>query len=77
MENLTYEELAIVSDCILFRINKMYRDRDTFTCYPETLENIDDAIIKLRKLNDKVCSMMKQQGKKKTSKLDLLQRNRK
>lgn len=75
MEKLTYEELAVISDCILFRINEMYRDRDTFACYLETLENIDNSIMKLRKLNDKVCFMMK--NKKKLSKLDLLQRNRK
>ena len=59
MENITYKELAVISDCILFRINEMYRDRDTFACYLETLKNIDDNIVKLRKLNDKVCSMMK------------------
>ena len=59
MEKFTHEELIVISDCILFRINEMYRDRDVFSCYPETLDNIDDAIIKLKKLNDKVCSMMK------------------
>lgn len=59
MEKLTYEEIAVISDCILLRINEMYRERDVFSCYPETLGNIDDAIIKLKKLNDKVCSIMK------------------
>ena len=59
MEKLTYEEIAVISDCILLRINEMYRERDVFSCYPETLGNIDNSIMKLRKLNDKVCSMMK------------------
>ena len=59
MKKLTYEELAIISDCILYRINEMYRIRETFSCYSETLGNIDDAIIKIKKLNDKVCSIMK------------------
>lgn len=60
MKKLTYEELAIISDCILYRINEMYRIRETFSCYSETLENIDDAIMKLRELNNKISFIMEQ-----------------
>lgn len=77
MENITYEELEVISDCILFRINKMLKNYDVFTCDLKMLESISDSVSKLRKLNDKVCSVMKQEEKKKLSKLDLLQRNRK
>lgn len=77
MENFTHEELIVISDCILFRINKMLKNQDVFTCDLKMLESISDSITKLRELNDKVCSLMKQEEKKKLSKLDLLQRNRK
>lgn len=75
MEKLTLEELMVISDCILFRINEMYRNQGAFSCYLETSDSIRDGVKKLRKLNDKVFSMMKQEEKKKLSKLDLLRRN--
>lgn len=58
MIELTYEDLSILSECVLYRINEMYKARASFSGFPDTLGKIDDDIEKLRKLNIKIVQIM-------------------
>ena len=58
MNELTYYDLSILSECVLYRINEMYKARASFSGFPDTLEKIDADIEKLRKLNAKIAHIM-------------------
>lgn len=64
MIELTYEDLSILSECVLYRINEMYKARASFSGFPDTLGKIDDDIEKLRKLNIKIVQIMTKKHQK-------------
>lgn len=58
MIELTYEDLKVMSDCVLHRMNEMHKARASFSGFPDTLKKIDADIEKLRKLNAKIAHIM-------------------
>lgn len=58
MIELIYEDLSILSECVLYRINEMYKARASFLGFPDTLGKIDGDIKKLQRINIKIAHIM-------------------
>lgn len=58
MIKLTYEDLKIMSDCVMYRMNEMYKAKSSFLGCPDTLGKIDDDIKKLQRINIKIAHIM-------------------
>ena len=58
MIELTYEDLKIMSDCVMYRMNEMYKAKSSFLGCPDTLGKIDDDIKKLQRINIKIAHIM-------------------
>ena len=55
---LSKEELEILSDCIIFRMEKMLESKKSFSGFVDALSEMDDCIKKLKDINNKICEGM-------------------
>ena len=55
---LSKEELGILSDCIIFRMEKMLESKKSFSGFGDALSEMDDCIKKLKDINNKICEGM-------------------
>ena len=51
-------ELAIISDCLISRIQAISDSKGLYADFPAAYAEIDAAIKELQRLNQKICDMM-------------------
>lgn len=58
MIELTYEDLKVMSDCVMNRMDEMHKAKSSFLGFSNTLEKIDGDIKKLQRINIKIAHIM-------------------
>lgn len=58
--NLSKRELELISNSILFQMEKMSESQKHFVDFPDATEEIKKSIFELRGLNSKICAEMKE-----------------